>query len=78
MNIISEIKNKINIRELCRIASIEIINNKIRSIFKDEKTPSLHIFSDGESFKDFSSGNQGDVIDFYMALYGLDKKTAIR
>ncbi|MCZ2414179.1 MAG: hypothetical protein LC136_08000, partial [Burkholderiales bacterium] len=78
MNIIEQIKEKINIKDLCRIASLEIVNNKIRSIYRDERTPSLHIYDNGLSFKDYSSGASGDVIDFYMQLYNLDKKTAIK
>lgn len=78
MDLINQIKEKINIKDLCRIASIQIINNKVRSIYRDEKTPSLHIYENGLSFKDYSSGESGDVIDFYMQLYNMDKKTAIK
>lgn len=78
MNIIEQIKQKINIKDICSIASLEIINNKVKSIYKNEHTPSLHIYDNGLSFKDYSSGASGDVIDFYMQLYNLDKKTAIK
>lgn len=75
---ISQIKNKIKITDICRIAGLQVINNKVKSIYKDEKTPSLHIYPGGESFHDFSTGRGGDVIDFYMALYNLEKGTAIK
>jgi len=77
-DVIQQIKSKINIYELCRIAAIEIVNHKAKSIHKAEKTPSLHIYPGGETYHDFSSGNGGDVIDFYQALYNLDKSTAIK
>lgn len=78
MNLIYQIKSKINIIDVCKMASIEIRNNKILSIYKPEKTPSMHVYPDGQTFHDFSSGNGGDVIDFYQQLYNLDKKTAIK
>lgn len=78
MDLINQIKQKINIYELCRIAGLEIVNHKVKSIYKTERTPSLHIYPGGETYHDFSSNKGGDVIDFYMALYNLDKGPAIR
>lgn len=44
--------------------------NKIHSPFKQENTPSFSIYFDSNSnkqkFKDFSTGEQGDVLDFVM------------
>ena len=78
MSIIEQIKNSFTLFDLCNKAGLEIINHKVKSIYKTEKTPSLHIFPDGRSFKDFSSGIGGDVINFYEQLYNVDRKTAIK
>lgn len=78
MDVIDQIKNSITIPDLCYKAGLEIIRNKVKSIYKQEKTPSLHIYPDGKSYHDFSSGKGGDVIEFYQQLYNLDKGTAIK
>jgi DNA primase len=53
-------------------------NNKIRSIYnQDEKTPSMHIYGDTNSFTDFSSGTSGDMIDLFKDYHQIDIKTAI-
>lgn len=75
---ITQIKQRIKITDICNIAGLRILNNKIKSIYRDEKTPSLHIYPGGDSYHDFSSGKGGDVIDFYMALYNMEKGDAIR
>jgi len=45
----------------------------IKSIFGEERTPSMCIYYDGKNykFKDFSSGNQGDGIDLVMKIHRL-------
>ncbi|NMF04350.1 CHC2 zinc finger domain-containing protein [Clostridium beijerinckii] len=55
-------------------------NNKIFSPFKIEKTPSFSIYFNSNKnkwmFKDFSSGEVGDQIDFIQKLKGMDYNQA--
>ena len=48
------------------------------SIYKQEKTPSLKLYPATDSYYDFSSGEHGSVIDFYMGVYNVDFSTAVR
>jgi hypothetical protein len=45
--------------------------------FHNEKTPSLYIYSDSNSFHCFGCQEHGDVIKLTMALYGVDFKDAV-
>lgn len=79
MNLIEEIKNGINIKDLVSELGIEIYkNNFIYSIYKTEKTPSLKIYPETNSFYCFATGQGGDVIDFYKDYYGIDIKQAVK
>ena len=41
------------------------------SPFQNERTPSFFVFPETQTFKDFSSGEQGDVFSFLMKKEGL-------
>ena len=49
----------------------------IRSPFRDERTPSFHILSNGYAWKDFGDGSGGGVIDLVMRLENCGRETAI-
>ena len=49
----------------------------IRSPFRDERTPSFHILSNGYAWKDFGDGSGGGVIDLVMRLEICGRETAI-
>ena len=49
----------------------QIIKHKIFAPWRDENTPSVHIYDDGK-FKDFGEGYSGDIIDF-LGLYYFGK-----
>lgn len=58
---------------------IQIKNGFVTSPFnKGEKTPSCKIYANNNYFHDFSTGNGGDVIDFYAAYYNVSKKDSVR
>jgi len=79
MNLIEQIKNQISISDL--LNKINIFPNKagfILSIFKQEKTPSLKIYFDSNSFFDYSTNQGGDIIDFYKNYFQIDTKQAVR
>ena len=75
---IEEIKRIVRIEDIA--AKAGFVPNRsgfIKSIFKDERTPSLKIYPNN-SFYCWASGNGGTVIDFYSALYKVDISTAIK
>lgn len=76
---IDQIKNRISIEGLMQQLGINIKNGFVTSPFnKGERTPSCKIYASNNYFHDFSTGNGGDVIDFYMAYYNVSKSDAIR
>jgi DNA primase len=53
-------------------------NYKGLSPFQSERTPSFFVFPETQTFKDFSSGEQGDVFSFLMKKEGLTFGEALR
>jgi hypothetical protein len=55
---------------------------KIKSLWKDERTPSMCIYMDKNKktyrFKDFSTGKSGDAYDLVKQLYNVEFSTAAR
>jgi DNA primase len=79
MNLIEEIKSKINIVDVARKAGLNPDKNGfIKSIYKAETKPSLKLYEKTNTFCDFSTGKSGDVINFYADLNGLSIKEAVR
>lgn len=78
-DIIEQIKRQVNIVDIARRAGYEPNRSDfITSIYHDEKTPSLKLYPESNSFCDFSASLRGgSIIDFYMDLHGVDLKTAI-
>lgn len=76
---VNEIKRRISILDLAREAGyIPDKNNFIKSIYKEEKKPSLKLYPQTNSYYCFSSGKGGDVIRFYQDLKDIDFKTALQ
>lgn len=76
---IEELKMRLNIKDLVMQFGIKIYRNDfIKSIYKDEKHPSLKLYEKTNSYYDFSTGKGGDVIDFYAAFKNIEMKQAIR
>ncbi len=79
MNMIEEIKNKIYIKDLVQEEGILTYSSDfIKSIYKDEKNPSLKLYPQTNSFYDFSTGRGGDVLTFYADLKKLNLKQAVK
>lgn len=75
---ISFIKNNLTIKQL--LAKMSIVPNKggfIKSIYKTEKTPSLKIYFDDNSYYCFATSQGGDIIKFYKDYYNLEMSKAI-
>jgi DNA primase/DNA-binding transcriptional ArsR family regulator len=78
MNIIEEIKKRINIVDLANDFGLQPTKKDfIYSIYKEEKNRSLKLFPETNSFYDFSTGKGGDVINFYADFKKIDNKEAI-
>lgn len=51
---------------------------KIRSPFRDERTPSFSIFREGAKWKDHATGEHGDIFDIYTMVKGGTRADALR
>ena len=74
-----QIKDQVNILDL--VNRLGLNPNKsgfIKSIFKEEKNPSLKIYPESNSFYDYSAGKGGDVISFVESYFKIDFKEAIK
>ena len=79
MDLIDEIKRRVNILQLANQFGLKPTkNNFIFSIYKNESNRSLKLYPETNSFYCFSSGNWGDVIDFYADYKRIEIKTAIK
>jgi DNA primase len=81
MSVVEEIKRRVDIVEV--IGSYVKLtrsgrNYKGLSPFRQERTPSFFVFPETQTFKDFSSGEQGDVFSFLMKKEGLSFGEALR
>lgn len=79
MNLIDEIKSRINIVDLINELGLEPTRKDfIFSIYKKEKNRSLKLYPKTNSFYCFATGQGGDVIDFYKDYYGVNVKQAVK
>ncbi len=81
MSVVEEVKRRVDIVEV--IGSYVKLsrsgrNYKGLSPFQNERTPSFFVFPDTQTFKDFSSGEQGDVFSFLMKKEGWTFGEALR
>ena len=81
MSVVEEIKQRVDIVEVIG-GYVQLTrsgrNYKGLSPFQNERTPSFFVFPDTQTFKDFSSGEQGDVFSFLMKKEGLSFGEALR
>ncbi len=78
MNLIEEIKNRINIVELAVQFGLQPTkNDQIFSIYKQEKNRSLKLYRNTNSFYCFATGRGGDVINFFADYKKTDNSEAI-
>jgi hypothetical protein len=67
------IKATVTITELATKLGFTVKANKIKSIYNDqEKSPSLHLYNETNTFKCFSTGKGGDLFKFYADVKNLD------
>jgi DNA primase len=76
--LIEEIKKRVNIVDLAKQLGCEVTSSGyIKSIYRDEKNPSLRLYSKTNSYYCFAAGEGGDVIKFYADFFNIDLKQAI-
>ena len=76
---IEEIKNKIGIKWLVEKLGLTVYRGDfVKSIYKDEKKPSLKLYPQTNSYYDFSAGKGGDVINFYADARSISNGDAIK
>lgn len=79
MNIIEEIKKRINILDLAYEIGLQPTKQGfIYSIYRDEKNRSMKLYPDTNSFFCFATGRGGDVIDFYKDYHRIEVKDAVK
>ncbi|MCZ7616731.1 MAG: CHC2 zinc finger domain-containing protein [Ignavibacteriaceae bacterium] len=79
MNLIDEIKSRINIVDLAVQLGLEPTKNDfIYSVFKTEKNRSMKLYRKTNTFFDYSTGTQGDVINLYAAEKKISNEEAIK
>lgn len=75
-NWIDIIKENLTIREVIEHYCGRAVKNKVKSPFRLEKTPSLHIYDKTQKFVDFSSDSGGDIFDFVEKLFSCNTRQA--
>ena len=81
MDIIEEIKQRINIEDLIgEYVTLSRAGRNWRGLspFNNEKTPSFIVSPEKQIWHDFSSGKGGNVYSFIMEIEGLDFKEALK
>lgn len=81
MSVIDDVRSRIDIVDL--IGSYVKLTRSGRSYkglspFQSERTPSFFVFPESQTYKDFSSGEQGDVFSFMMKKEGMTFGEALR
>ncbi len=81
MSVIDEVRSRLDIVDV--IGSYVKLTRSGRSYkglspFQNERTPSFFVFPETQTYKDFSSGEQGDVFSFVMKKEGLTFGEALR
>ncbi|HQZ99410.1 MAG TPA: DNA primase [Thermoflexales bacterium] len=81
MSVVDDIKSRLDIVEVIgAYAKLTRAGRNFKGLspFRTEKTPSFFVFPDTQTFKDFSSGEQGDVFGFLMKKEGWTFAEALR
>jgi len=80
MATIDELKSRIDLHDLANRLGLERPDEKgnYRSPKHKDKNPSLSIYNDGKSWKDWSTEQGGDCIDLVMYIEGCDTAGALK
>lgn len=81
MSLVEDVKSRIDIVDIVSpYVKLTRSGRNYRGLspFQAERTPSFFVFPETQTFKDFSSGEQGDVFSFLMKKEGLTFNEALR
>jgi DNA primase len=81
MSTVDEIKSRIDIVDvISAYVKLQRAGRVLKGLspFQNERTPSFVVYPDSQTFKDYSSGEQGDVFGFLMKKEGLTFPEAMR
>lgn len=78
MNLIEQIKARVSIGDVLGFCGVKMNNGFILSPYRREKSPSCKIYLKSNTFKDYSSEEQGDQIDLFCVLTNKSKPDAIK
>lgn len=75
---LTEAKQTLRIPELWRLFNLSGDPSKsCRSPFRDDRNPSFSVYKDGLEWKDFSTGEAGDAVDFLARIRGYSKEEKV-
>ncbi len=76
---VARIKQCLSISTIWQRAGLpgEPWRRKVLSPFRPERSPSFSVFKSGTRWKDWGSGESGDVIDFFRLIYGVENFEAV-
>lgn len=77
MDIISEIKSRLSIADVLHLLGIQPMRGYIKSIYREERTPSTKIYLNTNTYYDYSTSQGGDQIKLYADYYRIENKRAI-
>ncbi len=76
---LDEAKQRLPIPDLWRLIGLEgEPADQCRSPFREDRNPSFSIYADGTRWRDFSTGEGGDAVDFLAVARGLSNADGIR
>ncbi len=81
MSVVDEVKSRIDIVDVIgAYVKLQRAGRILKGLspFQNERTPSFVVYPDSQTFKDYSSGEQGDVFSFLMKKEGLTFPEALR
>ena len=74
-NLKEQLLNQINILDLAKQLGLNPNkDNFIKSIYKEEKSPSLKLYPQTNTYKCYSTGQGGDIFELYAVTQNLDSK----
>lgn len=75
-NLKEQLLNQINILDLAKQLGLNPNkDNFIKSIYKEEKSPSLKLYPQTNTYKCYSTGQGGDLFELYAVTQNLDSKS---
>jgi hypothetical protein len=73
----NEIKSRLSVLDLgAKLFPGHRLGKTCKSPLRDDRSPSFSVYDNGQRWKDFTTGEGGDVFDLYQAATGVDASAA--